>query len=212
MHAIAGQLRSSLHMLSGELVTMVNSLGFLEALRRADRDHDLRAFLMLEALKGMSLDPLAGTTPGAFYSTHGAVTTFAIQFHGWVNFIGGIELPAGSARARQLMDAIEANLSSKMFKAARMHRRLTRRKQRLLNQAYARANKAYSHVRDQCSGRLATMEDEERANQAFRNVFDPRNALLNERVHRVATASAPGFVGAYSEAVAKFLYWHLPIH
>ena len=138
---------------------------------------------------------------------------YTIRFNRVSNFIDPVfSLPVSSGRAKQLNKAIEANLNSKMFKAAKMSRRLDRQLLRLESQIEAKARKAYDAFKDP-NGCFTKENLEERlrlANEAYDQVTDPRKEQLKERVRRVSNCAFPGFQGSYSEAVAGFLYKHLP--
>lgn len=211
MHKMIGVLRGGKHLLTPEQVSMVEDPNFENTMRHAEQDEDAKAFLMIEALKGISLDPRTGERPECFCKQYGEVISFNIRFYGWTNFIGLIDLPAGSGRAKQLIGAIEANLKSRMFKAAKMHRRLNARRGRLHEQVVKRAHQAYLSVRmESPDGRFTSAEHKERADEAYERVFAPRMAVVDDRIRRVGSSATPEFQGAFTEAVAKFLYWHLP--
>lgn len=211
MHKIIGMLRSGRHLLTLEQVSMIENPDFESAMGHTEKDEDTKAFLMIEALKGISLNPLRGDRLASFCHQDVEGIYFDISFHCWTNFIGLIGLPAGSGRAKQLMEAIEANLKSRMFKAAKMHRRLNVRRGRLHEQVSKRAYQAYLSVRmESPDGRFTSAEHEERANEAYEHVFAPRMAVVDDRIRRVANCATPEFQGAFTDALAKFLYWHLP--
>lgn len=211
MHKMIGVLRGGKHLLTPEQVSMVENPDFESTMRRAEKDEDTKAFLMIEALKGISLDPLRGDRLESFCKQYGEAISFNIHFHCWTNFIGLIGLPAGSGRAKQLMEAIEANLKSSMFKAAKMHRRLSVRRGRLHEQVSKRAYQAYLSVRmESPDGRFTSDEHKERADEAYERVVASRMAVVDDRIRRVGNSATPEFQGSFMEAVAKLLYWHLP--
>lgn len=206
------QLRSSTHMLSGDVLSMVQADDFEDAMRNAEANLDTKAFLTIQALKEIALEPRDSDRESIYFETDGCVA-YNIRFDRMVNFIGGVfSLPANSGRAKQLNAAIEANLSGKMFKAAQMSRRLEKQVCRLESQAKARADKAYDAFK-QPNGCFAneTFDEQLRlANEAYDQVMIPRKAQLRERMRRVINCACPGFQGGYTEAVAGFLYRHLP--
>lgn len=206
-------------MLNAEVRSMVEGKGFETAMCNAADDPDTKAFLMIKALDEIALDPTVGNTMDAFifiYGQGGGNVCFNIRFDRFVNFIGLIELPENSGRAKQLMEAIKKNLNGKMFKAAKMHRRLDARSVRLFQQARDRASEAYSAViqAGYAGGkRIPGVNMEElkvRAAAAYNKVFNPRKLQLQNRCRNVGRAACPGFQGGYTEAVASFLYRHLP--
>lgn len=206
------QLRRSTHMLAGDVLSMVQANDFEEAMRNAEADLDTKAFLTIQALKEIALEPRHAAREPFFVESDGRVC-YHIRFDRMVNFIGEVfSLPASSGRAKQLNAAIEANLSGKMFKAAKMYRRLEQRVLRLEAQTKVRADKAFDAFK-QPNGYFAKENLEEQlrlANEAYDQVADPRKAQLRERISRVSECACPGFRGSYTEAVAGFLYRHLP--
>lgn len=211
MHQIAIQLPQSLHLLTPELASFVSSDAFKKTMAVVEKDADTKAFLAIEALKGIALDPLTGKKPEAFYFQSGDRLCFNLKFDRWVNFIGWFELPENSGRAKQVVEAIRSNLESRMFKAASMHRRLDKRRANMYEQVTQRARKAYAEVVQKCSRQEAPEEVRRKADAAYDSVFDRRWEDINARVRKIAKESSPGFRGGYSEAVANFLYWHLPM-
>lgn len=210
MKKLVGQLRRGLHLLRPEVASMVQVPAFEAAIQEAGDEEDAKAFLMIAALNGIALDPLSGKVPEAFYTNHRDVIGFHIRFDHWVNFIGLIELPAASGRAAQLIEAIKGNLENRIFKAAKMHRRLDQRRRRLHEQAHARAFQAWRTILDQCGGKLRTNEDMDRADEAYSRAMWTRMEIINTRIRKVANCACPAFQGGYTEAVGEFLYWHLP--
>lgn len=202
------ELRHQVHMMSPDVANWVKSADFESALRRIENDDDSMAFLMIEALKGIALDPLRGDSTGAFCECYEETMVFNIHFDRWINFIGIIELPLGD-RASQLRDAIRLNLDSRMFKAAKMSRRLDRKLNRLMGQADDRARAAFEAIYRR-PGVIHTPELLEEACNTRERIRNRRREELLQRKHRVAQHACPGFLGGYSDAVANFLYRHMP--
>lgn len=120
--------------LDGEVEEHFRSLDYRARLEALGSDPEQMARLTIALLKHMSLDPQRGTTVDDHTPFRGALIKgsntaptsiyFALQFHRVVNFIGNFTLSADSPEMPALLKAIEENLSSKMFKAAQMDRRL----------------------------------------------------------------------------------------
>lgn len=212
MSRIVGDLRRSAHMFSPELVAFVESDSFAKVMNKADKNDDTKAVLMIEALKGMALDPLAGDTPEAFASCYRKSIVFNISFNRVVNFIGWFDLPADSERADQVLDAIRSNLESPMFKAAAVHRRLDKRRKALHVIADDKAREARQAVFKRYGVNYEKSEIREEADAAYHQIYDPWMAKIDARIKRVADVSAPEFKGAYTEALAQFLYGHLQLN
>lgn len=211
MEKLVGQLRRSTHMLRPDVASFVCSVEFKEAIAAADASEDTKAFLMVEALKGIALDPLTGEGPASFYTIHGDSAGFHIRLNRTSNFIGLIDLPADSGRAKQLTEAIEQNLASRMFKAAKMHRRLDKRRTRLHMLAHEKAWFARMEVLEYRTNPKPSKEKLDLAKAAYAMIYDPRMEAIDARIKRVSDASCPAFRGAYTSAVAEFLYRHLPV-
>lgn len=159
----------------------------------------------------MALDPLSGNTTDAFVlGLNSDLVCFNIRFDRFTNFIGLIELPATSGRVEQLIEAIRKNLNSKMFKAAQIHRRLDRRRIRLFEQAGDRASAAYAEVIQNADKTVHRDDLLQQAREAYNQVFNPRKEQIQTRCRNVGRVSSNGFQGSYTEAVAGFLYRHLP--
>lgn len=206
-------------MLNSEMRSMVEGKDFEVAMCNASDDPDSKAFLMIQALNEISLDPVVGDTVHSFifiYGQGGGNVCFNIRFDRFVNFIGLIELPENSGRAKQLMEAIEKNLNGKMFKAAKMHRRMDVRCVRLTQRARDCASKAYSAVIEAAYVNSKLIPDvniehlKSEALAAYAKVFNPRKEQLQNRCRNVGRVACPGFQDGYTEAVAGFLYRHLP--
>ncbi len=220
--SVLGALRSGTHMLEGDIVSALLSEDAIEAMRKTDEDVDAQAFLILELLQCIALDPTWADTPERFYSVYEDEIFFIIHLDRWANFITPcLGLPHGH-RANQLIQAIKDNLSSKMFKAAKMSRRLDKRFVRLSEQAHKRCHKiAYSDI-DKAWPKDRLVRDRhlreefllarEKADAMYEELFEARREVLLKRLRKVSSAASPGLQGCFTEAVAKFLYNHLPIH
>lgn len=220
--SVLSALRSGTHMLEGDIVSALLSEDAIEAMRKTDEDVDAQAFLILELLQCIALDPMWGNTPERFYSVYEDEIFFIIHLDRWANFITPcLGLPHGH-RANQLIQAIKDNLASKMFKAAKMSRRLDKRFVRLSEQAHRRYYKiAYASLekpwpKDQFESDHRSWQEHFRAREdasaKYDELFDERREALLKRLRKVSSAASPGLQGGFTEAVAKFLYNHLPIH
>lgn len=206
----------SLHMFTGELKDFVLSAEFEENMRKADADPEILARLNMRALKGITLESFRGTRPDDFILRSETHTTYLIGFSRVVNPMGPmLTLPNDSDYVDEMTRAVEENLNSKMFKAAKMSRRMDKRAVRLASQSAARGRKAYDLVLKQSNYYSKESSPEERyhqiflANLAYDQVTDPARARIKERHRRVSDCVDPGFTGNYSEAIANFFHKHL---
>ncbi|WP_432263280.1 hypothetical protein [Cupriavidus sp. TMH.W2] len=216
--SVHNSLRSGLHMLTGDVRSFVASTAFTKAMKEAEESVDTKAFLIIKALDGLALDPLTGKHVGSFITRADGMISCHVRFDRWVNFIGLFSLPESSGRATQLVEAVDANIGGRMFKAAAMYRRLDRRAVRLHESARRKARAAFALAleksRDTVNARgwVPKDSDYERANAEYDRVFEPRKALISGRLMALGKIASPGFLGSYTEAVASFLYQHLPCH
>jgi len=146
------------------------------------------AHLTIALLEHMALDPCQGTTVAEHTPFRGALVRggpgeayIALEFHRVSNFIGGFFLSEASPVMQELLSAIARNLSSKMFKAAQMDRRL----EQSVPSHYARfrekAEAAYSAA-------YVAAEQGAPAWKAYDNV--ERCQYFEEKVYPVARAAS----------------------
>lgn len=210
LQRLVGDLRRATHLLRPEVASMVMSVDFENTMARAAGDDNVKAFLLAEALKVIALDPFTGWRAEDFYSVYTKEIGFGVRFHGVVNFVGLVTLPVGSAPAKLLIAAIENNLNGRLFKAAKMYRRLDRCRAALIEQVSTRASRAYAAVRMSCGGKFLSQEDLARAVDAYDRVYKRRLDAIHARIGGVNDAATPGFLGAFPATVGEFLYRNLP--
>lgn len=190
--------------------------------RLEELGNDVRALARLSAslLEHVALDPLMGTRPDQFIKVASdAETVFVcLQLNRLVNPIGVFALPATAPELTLLVQAVEKNLASRMFKAARMHRRLaqgnTKRYRRFEKAASAARQAAYAKA-EQDTPQPAYFSEESRyarlqgirakADQAYEDVYGPLDERLKGRIHAVANqAYGPEYRGGYYDILAAF--------
>lgn len=215
--------------LAGEAEGHFRSLDYRVRLEAMERDPEQLARLTIALLGHVALDPQQGTTVdnhtpfrGALIkgsNTHPTAVYFALQFHRVVNFIGNFTLSADSPEMPELLNAIEKNLSSKLFKAAQMVRRL----EKTVPSHYARFRKkseaAYSAAYEKAEkGAPAwkSFDNEERSRFYETNVYPVARAASNtvltplqdRIINRLAavsnTAYDDDFRGSYTEMRVAF--------
>lgn len=102
----------------------LRSAAFLEAINRADQDPAERARLLIGMLNHVALDPAEGTQAEHFVELQGEYLRVWVKFYRTSSIFGIFTIPRTSSEGRKLVQAIQANLDSRLFKAACMHRRL----------------------------------------------------------------------------------------
>jgi hypothetical protein len=177
------------------------------------------ARLTICLILNVALCPRAGTTLEEFMrlpSEQAESFYVALQFNRLVNFIGAFELAVDAPEVAPLKQAIEANLASRKFKAARMHRRLEQRNMKRFHRITKVANTAVATFREQeqkkapyISEHLAreTFDRElrERAKALYEEVYRPLHDRLTWRVHAVGKmAFDREYRGSYPEILSAF--------
>lgn len=210
MKHIVQDLRRSAHMLTPDLAQWVFTQEFENAVLVAETENSVKAILLIELLNEISLDPLSGTSPDAFYTRHLGSVGFNARLNRWTSFIGVFELsePKESALIASVISAITANLDSKMFKAARLHRRLDKRYSRRYKIAAEHAYAEYTAYLSKCV--LPNSEsDRSRASEVRDQKLAQQLALFTSRTQRVSQVSGSLFTSSYTESLTSFLARHL---
>ena len=102
----------------------LRSPAFLAAVQRADDDPAERARLLIGMLSHVALDPSEGSQVENFLELQGEYLRVWVKFYQVSSIFGIFTVPRTSPEGRQLVQAIRANLTGRLFKAACMHRRL----------------------------------------------------------------------------------------
>lgn len=186
----------SMHLLSADLRALVDSCRFEELLKRVDSDPQVRAEMLVGALKDIALDPLRGSRAEDFYRIGAEDTVFFVELDRVCNIFPMLALPNGSPEAAALIEAIRVNLASCMYKAAAMHRRLDDRRVRLSYQSERRAQAVFERVYRQARNEVSTDEAIKIAAEARRTRHTESLEHWRQRARRVASAASPGFDAA----------------
>jgi hypothetical protein len=207
--------------LTAPQIAYLKNPAYLKALEGiADNPREM-ARLTVGLLKHMALDPTRGTQIGDFALGYDDPADETIYFLCHINrvsnFVGYFELPRGSEEASQLVKAIRENLESRMFKAARMSRRLERKASGRCTRISAVARKDYNAVierlrpgidfRDTHSPQVSAMVTAmyEQANEAFDVVYKPLVARKEARERAIGNAAFDtGFRGHFTSILGAF--------
>jgi len=204
LHHVYG-LRTGSHMLDDRLRSFVHEDSLLSDVQAIDEDDEKKAWLTIELLSFASLDPLTGNKPSDFFSIHDSEIGFHPYLHTVVNPVGIFSLPRGSELSGRVIAAIEANLSSRMFRAACMLRGSIKRFRELAQKRYSRrAMIAFHRARTDYPG------DREAADRAYDEVIKPLGDRFMSRVHRLNEVATPGLNQGWTPWFANFLYRSLP--
>jgi hypothetical protein len=182
--------------------SVARSANFLNDLETLSKDPEKLALLLIEQLRLMPLCPLQGTQVQDFI--HEDVTTgcawTCLRFDRVINVVGFVELPLNTPVTKLLKQAIADNLKSRMFKAARILRKLNRlrvRKQakwdRDRNAQYRQfsATKLTVGAHPDRAGYQAAWDEFFATRDAY---YLPLEERLEQRIHRVHEATQYGDV------------------
>ena len=205
--------------LNDELAEYCRSDEFLRQLDAISTSPAELARLTICLLGHVALCPRSGTTLESILplpSEQAENFYVALQFNRLVNFIGTFELAVDAPEVAQLKRAVEANLASRKFKAAQMHRRLEQRNMKRFCRITKVANTAVAAFREQeqqkapyISEHLAreTFDRElrERCKALYEEVYRPLHDRLTGRVRAVGQqAFDQDYRGSYQEIMIAF--------
>jgi hypothetical protein len=207
--------------LTASQLAYLRSPAYLAALEGIKDNPQEMARLTVGLLKHMALDPTRGTQIGDFAlgydNPEDETIYFLCHINRVSNFVGYFELPRGSREAVKLVEAIRENLESRMFKAARMSRRLERKASGRYTRIRAVARKDYNGViermspginfrdthKPQVSAMITAMH--EQANEAFDAVYKPLVARKEAREQAIGNAAFDaGFRGHFTSILGAF--------
>jgi hypothetical protein len=206
-------LRLSSRFLNPEVASYIKSEAFAADVARLRSDDVLRARLTVRLLEGIAVDPLSMARGETFF-VHGVLgrdpVWVNIRLDRWVNFLGAFSLANGSAQIQEVMNAIERNLQSPMFEAAKAHRA----HDRTISAEHARASElARAAFEEACHGvRRQDLSASQylHAQETFAKVFNEAMEGFHQRGRDLSAAAAPRFAGVdFTEGVASFLFEHL---
>jgi hypothetical protein len=206
--------------LTGAHADYFRSSDYLARLEELGNDTRALARLSAALLEHVALDPLHGNKLEDFITvSSNAETVFVcLQLNRLVNPIGAFAVSSEAPEAAVLVQAIEKNLASRMFKAAVMHRRLahgnTKRYRRFEKAARAAFQAAYDKAESTTPQPAYFSEDaryarmraiRETAEAARAEVYGPLEARLKGRIHAVANqAYSADYRGGYYDILAAF--------
>lgn len=204
----------SSHVPASDLAFLASEDAFASA-AAADIDVQASVAAMVDTLAGTALDPLRGTDVGHFVSDGGDHWSIHLSFHRLSHFINLFDIPKASPGAAELVTAIEANLQSKMFKAALIDRRLQRRFVKLQTRCSSRHIETYrAYVTANSRQGMAQLEHQKvisQAEEAAARATEPRRASLLQRQRFLSARAMPTLAGrSYSQWVAERLASVLP--
>ncbi len=205
-------LRLSSRFLNPEVASYIQSEAFSADVARLRSDDVLRAWLTVRLLEGIAVDPLSVARGESFvHSISGRDPLWInIQLDRWANFLGAFSLAEGSAQLQEVLAAIERNVQSPMFEAAKAHRD----HDRTISAEHARASElARAAFEKACQGvRRQDLSESQRlhAQETFAKVFNDAMEGFHQRGRDLSAAAAPRFAGvAFTEGAASFLFEHL---
>lgn len=214
--------------LAGPAASYFRSQDFRTELERIGNDPKARLHLTISLLKHMALDPLVGTRVRDFLdisASPGQLLFVYFRFNRVANPIDHFLVKAGSEEFELLVKAVQENLKSRMFKAARIHRRVDVLRIRICEQISRRANQAYYAVKEEGTrnapartSRFGTdpvaskhwHDTQAAADAAFDAAYDAGIQRTHDRVRRIANeAFSPEFRGNGIDILAAFARMYL---
>lgn len=201
--------------LSGPLAEYCRSGELVARLEQDERDPNAMARLTIQLLQCMALDPLVGDQVAHFIGPAGEGDAFVLlRFNRVVNFIGGFVISKASPAYAELVAAVQANLASRMFKAAQLHRRLDQARKKAEARIVRKGRQVFDAVYQPGVAALGVRPDtvaerirlREIADAAYDAVTVPLQERLRQRVRGVAhQAFAPAFRGNGREMMLAFV-------
>lgn len=216
----ANHLRAhTTHLLPARLRAWVQTARFNVDIQRIAADQHAIARLMIKLLEEVALNPRQGRHDEDFFQVDGTCMAFFLTFDRVVNPISTfLTVDRNDPVTVQLIEAVTANLSGRMFKAAVIHRNLDKRavrvRRRIEEKASAARHAVYQSIlSDPGRTQRTPFTDEEKAliSAASDAASKPLEAKLQRRVQAIAALSAPELSGrSYSHWFADFLFRSMP--
>jgi hypothetical protein len=209
------QLAHQRRFMTAEQIAFLSSSDAAAAAAAAEDDPHASAVVILETLKGIALDPLRGSKPEHFMIDHGDYSTFWLMFDRLTHFVPMFDLPKDDPVHQEVTQAIEANLGSRMFKAAALNRRAYARLGRLETRNVRKWHRIHDehiqqHMRPDTYGQR---RDEVLAQAAAKATAatQARDDQLRRRSRAISDAAAPSLMGkSWSEWAIDRLVASLP--
>jgi len=210
-------LRRGDHLLDGALRSFVHQNSVMANALAVDQDDEKKAWLSLELLSCLALEPLHGTAATDFFSVYSNDIGFRLSFYTVTNPVGIFGLPRTHELSRRVVAAIETNLESRMFKVASMLRGSVESWRVLAWKRYeARARAASQRVLAECLGlapakHVLSREDRESMDAAYDSVLTPLEEHFQSRVRNLGNVAVPGLDAGWTRWLAGFLYQSLSL-
>lgn len=217
--------------LSASVQDQLRSEQFEDQVQALNKDAGALARMTVALLKYLALDPNVGHRVEDFIpemNPAGRFTTGQVwvnlEFFKTSNFIGSFTIEANSAELPQLLQAIQENLDSKMFKAAVLYRRLESKFHPRVAAIRKRAQVAYQRAFYASLARQnpqpaqgwvrPTAEMIDRASESGRHArelkYAPAREHLDRRMESVRKQTAhPDYAGGAYEIQTAFAVQHL---
>jgi len=227
---------SNAAIINSSLFLQLNSDAFQAHVSALEDDPRALARLTINLLGHIALEPTDGGNIGDILSDKGSDFSpvfgngdgndvwVSLSFYKLSNFVGSFVLSRAAPEFELLRNAIQANFSSKMYKAAEMHRRMeqlvTRRMRKIGDKSSSAYQKAMQAVLDQenpqpAKGWVRPNENTlERAYAAGRSASIQRMEPLRDRMFaRMAAIEAhtahPDYQGSFEEIKTAFAMQYL---
>lgn len=207
--------------LEGTHLNYLSSPAFIEQLDAIGSDPETLAKLSIQLLDHVALDPTYGSKVEDFIVVASDAETIFVnlQLNRLVNPVGAFMMRVTSASLPALMRAVQANLSSRMFKAAVTHRRLSHGNTRRIRRFEKAASAAFQAAYLKADASIAKpsvyasedaryeRQQEVRAagDAAYRKVYQPLFERLDSRITAIGRqAATEGYREGFYDILVKF--------
>lgn len=215
---LAECVRHSRHLIAPAILAQLDHEDMREAALAADQDPAAQAIALTRILALVAMDPLHHTNADSGLLDCGDSYLVNVSLHVYSNFLGAFMVSKSLPETRELVLAVERNLASRMFQAARSDRRLAGQFLRERRRLEERADEAYRrHLQENLQRGMTTarqqlvFEQADQARTAERSRQEARRNALTRRALAVRALAAPAFAHQpYTALVASVLADVLP--
>lgn len=217
---VANNLRAhGLHMVSNEIKLFLSSDAYLKSIKEVDGSDVLKAKLTINMIRSTALSTREGyeTPEDCYYEDEEGNAFFTLHFHRLTNPIGSFSLTLDDPLFQLVLDAIDRNVKSRMYKAAELTVRLERLSVKAQVRYRVKANAAYKQTlsENQPSDAMVASFDPDRfvveakatklAEAAYDKVLNSNQTRLFDRLRAVGRVAMPDTELGYTVWLAEFL-------
>ena len=195
---LADCVRHSRHLVAPAVLALLDHDDMREAALAADQDPSAQAVALTRILALVAMDPLHHMNADSALLDCGDSYLVNVSLHAYNNFLGAFMVSKSLPATQELVWAIERNLASRMFQAARSDRRLAgqflrerRRLEERADEAYRRYLQENLHRGMTTARQQLVFEQADQARTAERSRQEARRNALTRRALAVSALAAP---------------------